>query len=174
MSSTVSGFFPIFVDESQMGKDEKDKMLGKNRADKINGIIKQCYNQLISKTEQEQLKKETAKQLIKQKSNRITSLKDVGFAEYHTLSFVLNTSDMKNGNIYPLFEIKKGMKINDDISFFGVNSQISPDKFLNNYGFFLYTTNDIKQQQQISFYAYSDLPPTSFGVFLNCLYKIEE
>lgn len=173
MSSTVSNYNPTYVDERQMGQNENDPYIGKNRAEKINSIIKQAYNQLVAHTDQVQEEKKTLKQLVSQKTNRVYSLRDVGFGEFHTISFTLNTAGMVKDKIYPLLVIKKGTAINEDISFLGVNDQDAPSKFLNSYGYFLYTYSDIAEEKQISFFCYDTPPNSSFGCFLNCLYSID-
>lgn len=173
MSSTVSNYTPTYVDEKQMGQDEKDPLIGKNRAEKINSIIKQAYNQLVSHTDQPQEAKKTLEQLVIQKSNRVIGLRDVGFGEFHTISFALNTEGMVAGEVYPLLSIKKGKSVNGDIAFLGVNSKTTPTKYLNSYGYFVFSESKIANEMQVSFFCDSAPGATTYGCFLNLLYEID-
>ena len=172
--STVSDFAPIYVSEEQMGAGETKPLLGKQRADKINAIIKQCYNQLVATTSQHKQRVETTNQLITNTSNRILNYRDIGFLMYHTISFIFNTDGLKSGKTYPLIVIKDGDYINDDINFLGVNNANKPSDFINNYGFFLFTYNPLAKEKQISFRCLRNCPSTTFGVYMTLLYEIKD
>ena len=174
MSSTVSNYNPTYVDAQQMGMEEKNPYIGRNRAERINSIIKQCYNTLLSQTDQKQQSRRTLTQLVSIKTNRVYDLRDQGFGEFHTISFTLNTSGFTAGTVYPLLVIKKGTPGTDNISFMGVNSQTAPSKYLNSYGYFIYTYSEMAEEQQVSFYCVSDPGSTSYGCFLNLIYQINQ
>lgn len=153
---------------------ETKPMIGKQRADKINSIIKQSYNQLIATTSQHRISREVVNQLVQKVANRVLNLRDIGFLNFHTLSFTLNTAGLKKDKTYPLIAIKPGQIITDDVQFLGVNDNNAPTNFLNNYGFFYYTSNKIAKEMQISFRCIRDCPSTTFGVYMTVLYNIAD
>lgn len=161
---------PIFVSAIQMSEGEDDPLIGEQRANKVNNIIMNLYKSLMEKGDQIQLDNTPLTNIVIKYSNRVYNVIDVGFLFYRNLSFVLDTAGMKKDVLYSLFEIQHGIPLVDDLVFLGVDNE-TPSRFLNNYGFFYFTTDDTGKMQ-LSFYAIDDVPATNWGVYIGFLYKV--
>ena len=161
---------PIFVSAIQMSEGEDDPLIGEQRANKVNNIIMNLYKSLMEKGDQIQLDNTPLTNIVIKYSNRVYNVIDVGFLFYRNLSFVLDTAGMKKDVLYSLFEIQQGIPLVDDLVFLGVDNE-TPSRFLNNYGFFYFTTDDTGKMQ-LSFYATDDVPATNWGVYIGFLYKV--
>lgn len=161
---------PIFVSAIQMGEGEDDPLIGEQRADKVNGIIMNLYKSLMEHGDQIQLDNTPLTNIVIKYSNRVYDVIDTGFLFYRNLSFVLDTAGMKKDGLYSLFEIQSGVPLVEDLVFLGVDNE-TPSRFLNNYGFFYFTSDDAGKMQ-LSFYATADLPATNWGVYIGFLYRI--
>lgn len=161
---------PIFVSAIQMSEGEDDPLIGEQRANKVNNIIMNLYKSLMEKGDQIQLDNTPLTNIVIKYSNRVYDVIDIGFLFYRNLSFVLDTAGMKKDGLYSLFEIQHGMPLVEDLVFLGVDNE-TPSRFLNNYGFFSFTTDDAGKMQ-LSFYATSDVPATNWGVYIGFLYKV--
>lgn len=170
--STVEQFCPLYCNEVDMGKFEFNEQLAKARADKINSIVKQTYNALVARTTQSQDEPFRLTQMVTKNSNRCLEIRDFGYMAFRCLSFVFNTTNLKANSITTLFVIKDGTKVNEYITFLGTNSSTEPTDILNNYGYFIYSTEEITGNVTIAFYCINDCPATTFGVFCNLNYLI--
>lgn len=170
--STVEDYSPLYCNEVDMGKFEFNEQLAKARADKINSIVKQTYNALVSHTTQSQDEPFRLTQMVTKNSNRCLEIRDFGYMAFRCLSFVFNVTNLKANSITTLFVIKDGLKINEYITFLGTNSTTSPNLILNNYGYFIYSTEEITGETTVCFYCLNDCPSTTFGVFCNLNYQV--
>lgn len=161
---------PIFVSAIQMGEGEDDPLIGEQRANKVNNIIMNLYKSLMEKGDQIQLDNTPLTNIVIKYSNRVYNVIDTGFLFYRNLSFILDTAGMKKDNLYSLFEIQHGVPLVEDLVFIGVDNE-TPSRFLNNYGFFSFTTDDTGKMQ-LSFYAIDDVPATNWGVYIGFLYRL--
>lgn len=162
---------PIFMEN----KDETKR----GQKDEINKIIQNSYNEYRAKIIQPQGEPILPHNIVKKTTvSRVAELVDLGWASWNTLSFVLNTTGMKaynryEQNAYPLFSIKKGSPIGS-IVFFGSDSYKDINDLLNSYGYLDYTFNALANEQQISWFAYDDMPDKNWIVYVNFCYTRSE
>lgn len=172
VKSTVEQFNPLYCNEVDMGKYEFNGLLAKQRAEKINSIVKQTYNALVAHTTQSQDEPFRLTQMITKNSNRALEIRDFGYMAFRCLSFVFNVTNLKANSITTLFVLKNGYAVNNYITFLGTNSSTNPTQILNNFGYFIYSTEEITGNTTIAFYCIEDCPATTFGVCCTMNYQV--
>lgn len=154
---------PTYADKTKMTEAQ---------ADKTNTIIQSMYNQFVSKTTQPEITRIDSWQVTKRANSNVGEYHDMCYDQFCTLSFYFNSTGYTPSDRPVVFVIKPGY-ILSDISFVGVDDLNAPTDYLNNYGYFLFTYNDVMKEYFISFQPYADCPSKSWLVSMSFQYQAD-
>lgn len=152
--SSVS-YFPILADSNEMDKDQKKK--AEAQSSKVNSIISSMFDDYTVKTTQGQQTTNYTYRASSYRSQIVDRVKDACYNEFGNLSFDFYAINIKKETLTPVLRLSVE-NIIGNIIFVGLDDLDKPSTNLASYGTFILTKNEIANEQQLSFYAYSNVP----------------
>lgn len=153
IADSTNNLLPPNLYASKENATKKEKA----QANKINSIISVMNDNFIAKTNQEEITVNSSYKLSKERSLYIDRNRDLCYNEFANVSFDLYTPSVKKGQIIPLLKVECSGMIGD-IIFAGFNDYNTPTEALAAYAQFIFTKNEQANENQISLYAYKDIP----------------
>ena len=150
------GAYPIFADKNEM-QNNNGEAKAEKQANKVNDIIEGMFDDYVVKTTQGQKLLNSTYRVSSYRSQIVDNVKDIAYNEWSCLSFDFYSVNIRQGSITPVLRLNI-KSILGEIIFIGVDNETTPTASLGSYGQFMLSHNDIMDEHQLSFYAYTDVP----------------
>lgn len=163
-------YYPILADKAHMS-DKEDPKKVEAQANKINSIIQNSFDDFTVKTVQGQKTSNYTYRASSYRSAIVDNVKDCCYNEYGNISFDFYAINIKKGSLTPVLRLNI-KSIVGNITFVGLDDLNKPQTSLSTYGYFILTKNNIAGENQLSFFATSNVPEKIFHT--SCSFIIGE
>lgn len=148
-------YFPLMADGAEM--DPNNKAKAKKQAEKVNSMISSMFDDYAVKTTQGEQTTNYTYRASSYRSQIVDDVKDACYNEFANLSFDFYAIGIKKETMTPVLRLSVD-SIVGNILFIGLDDLDKPKSSLAQYGFFILTKNEVVGEQQLSFYATSNVP----------------